>query len=98
MVNTGSRAEQLINGVTRIVMSRSFQLSIVRVVFLMDKIMRKFGLNGRSVVPLMSGVACVKEGHASSDDQTREWMSGNLCRCGAYPNIVAAVREVAGKS
>ncbi|MBD2715177.1 (2Fe-2S)-binding protein [Hymenobacter sp. BT646] len=47
---------------------------------------------------IMSGVACVKEGHASSDDQTREWMSGNLCRCGAYPNIVAAVREVAGKA
>ncbi|AHJ97059.1 (2Fe-2S)-binding protein [Hymenobacter swuensis] len=47
---------------------------------------------------IMSGVACVKEGHAGSDDQTREWMSGNLCRCGAYPNIVAAVREVAGKS
>ena len=46
---------------------------------------------------IMSGVACVKEGHATSDDQTREWMSGNLCRCGAYPNIVAAVREVAGK-
>jgi xanthine dehydrogenase YagT iron-sulfur-binding subunit len=47
---------------------------------------------------IMSGVACVKEGHAGSDDQTREWMSGNLCRCGAYPNIVAAVREVAGKA
>ena len=46
---------------------------------------------------IMSGVACVKEGHAGTDDQTREWMSGNLCRCGAYPNIVAAVREVAGK-
>ena len=45
---------------------------------------------------IMSAVACVKEGHAATDDQTREWMSGNLCRCGAYPNIVAAVREVAG--
>ena len=45
---------------------------------------------------IMSGVACVKEGHAGTDDQIREWMSGNLCRCGAYPNIVAAVREVAG--
>ncbi|RSK43059.1 (2Fe-2S)-binding protein, partial [Hymenobacter rigui] len=44
---------------------------------------------------IMSGVACVNEGHASSDSQCREWMSGNLCRCGAYPNIVAAVREVA---
>jgi len=47
---------------------------------------------------IMSGVACVKEGHATSDDQAREWMSGNICRCGAYPNILAAVREVAGQS
>lgn len=46
---------------------------------------------------IMSGVACVKEGHATSDDQAREWMSGNICRCGAYPNILAAVREVAGQ-
>jgi len=46
---------------------------------------------------IMSGVACVKEGHATTDDQAREWMSGNLCRCGAYPNILAAVREVAGE-
>jgi xanthine dehydrogenase YagT iron-sulfur-binding subunit len=46
---------------------------------------------------IMSAVACVKEGHATSDDQCREWMSGNLCRCGAYPNILAAVREVAGQ-
>ncbi|WP_375417553.1 (2Fe-2S)-binding protein [uncultured Hymenobacter sp.] len=45
---------------------------------------------------IMSAVACVKEGHAGTDDQAREWMSGNLCRCGAYPNILAAVREVAG--
>ncbi|RSK29505.1 MULTISPECIES: (2Fe-2S)-binding protein [Hymenobacter] len=47
---------------------------------------------------ILSGVACVQEGHATTDEQCREWMSGNLCRCGAYPNIVAAVREVAGKS
>jgi xanthine dehydrogenase YagT iron-sulfur-binding subunit len=47
---------------------------------------------------IMSGVACVKEGHAGTDDQAREWMSGNLCRCGAYPNILAAVREVASQS
>jgi len=46
---------------------------------------------------IMSGVACVSEGHATSDDQAREWMSGNICRCGAYPNILAAVREVAGQ-
>ena len=44
---------------------------------------------------IMSAVACIEEGHATSDEQIREYMSGNLCRCAAYPNIVAAVREVA---
>ena len=44
---------------------------------------------------IMSAVACVQEGHARSDDQIREYMSGNLCRCAAYPNIVAAIREAA---
>ena len=44
---------------------------------------------------IMSAVACVQEGHAGSDAEVREYMSGNLCRCGAYPNIVAAVRAVA---
>ena len=44
---------------------------------------------------IMSAVACVAEGHTGSDDEIREYMSGNLCRCGAYPNIVAAVRDVA---
>ncbi|MDB5418177.1 MAG: yagT [Phenylobacterium sp.] len=44
---------------------------------------------------LMSAVACVHEGHAASDEAIREYMSGNLCRCGAYPKIVAAIREVA---
>ena len=44
---------------------------------------------------IMSAVACVQEGHAGSDTEVREYMSGNLCRCGAYPNIVAAVRAVA---
>ena len=43
---------------------------------------------------LMSGVACIKGGHAKTDGDVREWMSGNLCRCGAYPNIVTAIREV----
>ncbi|QIG50532.1 (2Fe-2S)-binding protein [Nordella sp. HKS 07] len=42
---------------------------------------------------IMSAVACIREGHASSDAEIREYMSGNLCRCGAYPHIVAAVRE-----
>ena len=46
---------------------------------------------------IMSGVACIAEGHAGSDDDVREWMSGNLCRCGAYPNIVAAIRQAAGR-
>lgn len=43
---------------------------------------------------IMSGVACIREGHASSDDDIREYMSGNICRCGAYPNIVKAIAEV----
>jgi xanthine dehydrogenase YagT iron-sulfur-binding subunit len=42
---------------------------------------------------IMSAVGCIKEGHAGSDAEIREYMSGNLCRCGAYPHIVAAVRE-----
>jgi xanthine dehydrogenase YagT iron-sulfur-binding subunit len=46
---------------------------------------------------ILWGVAWVKEGPATTDDQAREWMSGNICRCGAYPNILAAVREVAGQ-
>jgi xanthine dehydrogenase YagT iron-sulfur-binding subunit len=44
---------------------------------------------------LMSAVACIAEGHTTDDDEIREWMSGNLCRCGAYPGIVAAVRSAA---
>ncbi|TAM76287.1 (2Fe-2S)-binding protein [bacterium] len=44
---------------------------------------------------IMSAVACVREGHAGDEDEIREWMSGNLCRCGAYPNIVAAVAAAA---
>ncbi len=44
---------------------------------------------------IMSAVALVEEGRARTPDEIRERMSGNLCRCGAYPNIVAAIREVA---
>lgn len=44
---------------------------------------------------LMSAVACIDEGHTGSDDEIREWMSGNLCRCSCYPNIVASVRQAA---
>jgi xanthine dehydrogenase YagT iron-sulfur-binding subunit len=46
---------------------------------------------------IMSAVALLQEGRAGSDEEIREFMSGNLCRCGAYPNIVAAIREVAGR-
>ncbi|MBA8901721.1 (2Fe-2S)-binding protein [Phyllobacterium sp. P30BS-XVII] len=44
---------------------------------------------------IMSAVACIREGHTKSDNEIREYMSGNLCRCGAYSHIVAAVREAA---
>jgi xanthine dehydrogenase YagT iron-sulfur-binding subunit len=37
----------------------------------------------------------VREGHADSEDDIREYMSGNICRCAAYPNIVAAVKQAA---
>jgi len=46
---------------------------------------------------IMSAVACIREGHAGSDDDIREYMSGNICRCGAYPHIVAAVRDAASR-
>jgi xanthine dehydrogenase YagT iron-sulfur-binding subunit len=46
---------------------------------------------------IMSAIACVQEGHAGSADEIREYMSGNLCRCGAYVGIVAAIQSVAGK-
>ena len=47
---------------------------------------------------IMSAIACVHEGHAGSDQDIREYMSGNICRCGAYPNIVAAVKQAAGET
>ncbi|OOQ56410.1 (2Fe-2S)-binding protein [Mucilaginibacter pedocola] len=43
---------------------------------------------------IMSAVACIREGHANSEAEIREYMSGNICRCGAYPNIVNAIQEV----
>jgi xanthine dehydrogenase YagT iron-sulfur-binding subunit len=46
---------------------------------------------------ICSGVGLLAEGHAKTDDEIREQMSGNICRCGAYPNIVAAIREVLDK-
>jgi xanthine dehydrogenase YagT iron-sulfur-binding subunit len=42
---------------------------------------------------IMSAIACVKEGHAGNEADIREYMSGNICRCAAYPNIVAAVMQ-----
>jgi xanthine dehydrogenase YagT iron-sulfur-binding subunit len=47
---------------------------------------------------ICSAVACVNEGHADSDDDIREWMSGNICRCGAYPNILAAIKQATTKT
>jgi xanthine dehydrogenase YagT iron-sulfur-binding subunit len=44
---------------------------------------------------IMSAIACVNEGHAGSAASIREYMSGNLCRCAAYPNIVAAIEHAA---
>jgi xanthine dehydrogenase YagT iron-sulfur-binding subunit len=46
---------------------------------------------------IMSAAALLHEGHAGSATEIRAWMSGNICRCGAYPNIVAAIRDVAAK-
>jgi xanthine dehydrogenase YagT iron-sulfur-binding subunit len=44
---------------------------------------------------IMSGVGCIEEGHTGSPAEIREWMSGNICRCGAYTNIVTAVANTA---
>ena len=46
---------------------------------------------------IMSATACIREGHAGSAEEIREWMSGNICRCGAYTNIVTAVEQTAGR-
>ncbi|RZK80890.1 MAG: (2Fe-2S)-binding protein [Pedobacter sp.] len=43
---------------------------------------------------IMSGIACIREGHAGSRAEIREYMSGNICRCGAYPHIVDAIENV----
>jgi xanthine dehydrogenase YagT iron-sulfur-binding subunit len=43
---------------------------------------------------IMSAVACIKEGHTNNEEEIREYMSGNICRCGAYPNIVDAIMKV----
>lgn len=46
---------------------------------------------------IMSALALMAEGRTGSEEEIREFMSGNLCRCGAYPNIVAAIREAAAR-
>ena len=46
---------------------------------------------------IVSAVACIAEGHAGSEAEVREWMSGNICRCAAYPQITAAVLDAAGR-
>ena len=46
---------------------------------------------------ICSAVGLLSEGHAKTDDEVRELMSGNICRCGAYPNIVAAVQDARAK-
>jgi xanthine dehydrogenase YagT iron-sulfur-binding subunit len=46
---------------------------------------------------IISAVGLIAEDRADSDASIREFMSGNLCRCGAYPNIVAAIADVAGR-
>jgi len=46
---------------------------------------------------VISAVACIAEGHATDEATVREWMSGNLCRCSAYPQIAAAVLDAAAR-
>jgi xanthine dehydrogenase YagT iron-sulfur-binding subunit len=46
---------------------------------------------------VMSATALIEEGHAGSDAEIREWMSGNLCRCSAYPQIIEAVKAAAAR-
>jgi xanthine dehydrogenase YagT iron-sulfur-binding subunit len=46
---------------------------------------------------IISAIACIHEGHTGSADEIREYMSGNLCRCGAYAGIIAAVEQAAGR-
>ncbi|MFF5518841.1 (2Fe-2S)-binding protein [Streptomyces coeruleorubidus] len=46
---------------------------------------------------IVSGVGCIQEGHTRSPEEIREWMSGNICRCGCYVKIVRAVEQTAGR-
>ncbi|MFG2550762.1 (2Fe-2S)-binding protein [Streptomyces sp. NPDC048581] len=46
---------------------------------------------------IVSGVGCIEEGHTGSPEEIREWMSGNICRCGCYVKIVRAVEQATGR-
>ncbi|MBC2905542.1 (2Fe-2S)-binding protein [Streptomyces cupreus] len=46
---------------------------------------------------ILSGIGCIQEGHTGSPEEIREWMSGNICRCGCYVKIVRAVEQTAGR-
>ncbi|MGW6906844.1 (2Fe-2S)-binding protein [Streptomyces sp. NPDC054940] len=46
---------------------------------------------------IVSGVGCIQEGHTGSPEEIREWMSGNICRCGCYVKIVRAVEQATGR-
>jgi xanthine dehydrogenase YagT iron-sulfur-binding subunit len=46
---------------------------------------------------IVSAVALIEEGHVDSEAEIREWMSGNICRCAAYPNIITAIQEAANR-
>ncbi|MFI6097736.1 (2Fe-2S)-binding protein [Lentzea sp. NPDC051213] len=46
---------------------------------------------------IMSGLGCIAERHTGSAEEIREWMSGNICRCGAYTNIVSAIQQASNK-
>lgn len=54
-----------------------------------------FQCGGCTPGQIMSAVACIREGHTGSEDEIRQWMSGNICRCACYQNIVAAVADAA---
>ncbi|HEU0160201.1 MAG TPA: (2Fe-2S)-binding protein [Hyphomicrobiaceae bacterium] len=47
---------------------------------------------------ILSAIACVREKHANSEDEIREFMSGNICRCAAYPNIVRAIARAKSRT
>lgn len=56
-----------------------------------------FQCGGCTPGQVVAAVACIEEGHTGSADEIREWMSGNLCRCACYANIVAAVQDAAAE-